>query len=62
MTVAALLALTCFMEWHTTQYTGADPAITAMDLAFNLAVQVVAILTMRSIGLLYRHYGCYFNW
>ena len=62
MTVAALLALTCFMEWHTIQYTGADPATMAVHLALNLAVQVVAILTMRSIGLLYRHYACYFKW
>ncbi len=50
------------MEWHTIQYTGADPATMAVHLALNLAVQVVAILTMRSIGLLYRHYACYFKW
>ncbi len=59
---AALLALACFMEWHTIQYTGADSATTIMDLAFNLALQVVAIVAMRSIGLFYRHYGCHFKW
>jgi hypothetical protein len=62
MTVAALLGLTCFLEWHTVQDIGADTLTTAMHLALNLAVQVLAILTMRSIGLLYRHYSCYFKW
>jgi hypothetical protein len=31
------------------------------NLAVNLAVQVVAIIAMRSIGLFYRHYDCYFS-
>ncbi len=59
---ATLLALTCCMAFLAPQYAGEDLTTTAMYLAFNLAVQVVAILTMRSIGLLYRHYGCYFKW
>lgn len=60
---AALMALTCFMAFHATPYdVDADLAATAARLAFNLAVQVVAIVTMRSIGLLYRHYSCYFKW
>ena len=58
----ALLAATCLVEMHTTQYTGADVAVTAQYLVINLLVQVLAIIAMRSIGLLYRHYGCYFRW
>lgn len=62
LTAAALLTATCFVEMHTTQYAGAKPIVTAAHLALNLLVQVLAIITMRSIGLLYRHYGCYFKW
>jgi predicted RNA-binding Zn-ribbon protein involved in translation (DUF1610 family) len=62
LTVVLLLVATCFVEMHTTQYTGASEVITAKHLASNLLVQVLAILSMRSIGLLYRHYGCYFKW
>jgi hypothetical protein len=62
LTVVLLLIATCFVEMHTTQYTGEDTAVTAKHLAVNLLVQVLAILSMRSIGLLYRHYGGYFKW
>jgi len=59
---ALLLTAACFIEMRTTQYTGAPPLTTALHLALNLALQVVAILTMRAIGLFYRHYACYFKW
>jgi DNA-directed RNA polymerase subunit RPC12/RpoP len=73
LTVVLLLLATCFLEMHTTQYTGHDPmatarhltvstTLTARHLAVNLLVQVLALVSMRSIGLLYRHYGCYFKW
>jgi len=62
LTAGALLTATCFIEMHTTQYAGAGLTITAAHLAVNLMVQVLAIITMRSIGLLYHHYGCYFKW
>jgi len=62
LTTVALLAAACIMEMHTTQSTGAEPKIAATHLAMNLLVQVVAIIAMRSIGLFYRHYGCYFKW
>jgi hypothetical protein len=58
----ALLTTACVLEMHTTQHTGAAPAITAKHLALNLLVQVVAIVAMRSIGLFYRHYACHFKW
>jgi DNA-directed RNA polymerase subunit RPC12/RpoP len=60
--MVALLAGTCLLAWHATQYTGADPATIAKDLALNLAVQLAAIFAMRSIGLFYRHYACHFKW
>jgi len=62
LVTVALLAGACIMEMHTTQSTGAEPKVAAAHLAMNLLVQVVAIIAMRSIGLLYRHYGCYFKW
>jgi len=57
-----LLAAACVIEAHTNQHTFAGPLRTAADLALNLAVQVVAIIAMRSIGLFYRHYACHFKW
>jgi hypothetical protein len=71
LTVVLLLVATCWLEMHTTQYTGENPTImaphlsrtaAAQCLSVNLLVQVLAILSMRSIGLLYRHYGCHFKW
>jgi len=60
--VVFLLAAFAIFEMHTTQYSGAGLAATAKDLALNLAVQVVAIIAMRSIGLFYRHYYCHLLW
>ena len=34
----------------------------AGKLTFNLTVQTVAIIAMRSIGLFYRHYNCHLKW
>ena len=34
----------------------------AGKLTLNLIVQLFAIFAMRSIGLFYRHYACYFKW
>lgn len=62
LTCALLLIAASIIGFHTTQYTGAPPLTTALHLALNLGLQVVAILTMRAIGLFYRHYACYFKW
>jgi len=35
---------------------------TVFDLGLNLAVQAIAVIAMRSIGLFYRHYNCYSAW
>lgn len=36
--------------------------INALYLTANIAVQLIAIFTMRSIALFYRHYNCYMKW
>ena len=58
----SLLAGAVLLELHTTQNTGEDTLTLTRDLGLNLAVQLVAIFAMRAIGLLYRHYACYFKW
>jgi len=61
--VVTLLAAACLIENHTKQFSASEPVSRiACDLAVNLAEQVVAIIAMRSIGLFYRHYGCYFGY
>ncbi len=62
LVVVFLLAAFAILEMHTAQYSDAGLATTAKNLALNLAVQVVAIIAMRSIGLFYRHYSCHFLW
>jgi len=62
LTVVLLLAATCFAEMHTAQEVGKTTMETTKNLGGNLLVQVLALLSMRAIGLLYRHYGCYFKW
>ena len=57
-----LLIIAAFLETRTTQYIHASLPKTAFDLMLNLAVQFVAILAMRSIGLFHRHYSCNFKW
>ena len=61
LVVVGLLAATCFIEINTRQYESLSILNTAGNLAVNLAVQVIAITAMRSIGLFYRHYACYFS-
>jgi hypothetical protein len=62
LTVVALLIAASLLETRTKQFE--DPAftITAANLALNLAVQLIAIIAMRSIGLFFRHYSCYLKW
>jgi hypothetical protein len=57
-----LLVAAALLEMRTTQYTGAGLLMTAGHLAMNLAVQIIAIFAMRSIGLFCRHYNCYLAW
>lgn len=63
VTCVALLAAAFFLYTQAPQHTGEGVTVmTALHVALNLLVQVVAIFAMRSIGLFYRHYSCYFKW
>ena len=62
LVVAGLLIAAGMLEMQAQQYTGQDVPTAAGHLLLNLAAQVVVIIAMRSIGLFYRHYSCYFPW
>jgi len=62
LTVVALLVAASLLQTRTRQFEDPAFAITAANLALNLAVQLIAIIAMRSIGLFYRHYSCRFRW
>jgi len=36
--------------------------VVLMNLLAVLAIQILAVFTMRATGLFYRHFGCYFKW
>jgi len=62
LTVVALLVAASLLQTRTRQLEDPAFAITAANLALNLAVQIIAVIAMRSIGLFYRHYSCYLKW
>lgn len=57
--LVALLVATYLLDIHTKQFDHSGWLITIGRLLGNLAVQILVIITMRAIGLFYRHYGCY---
>jgi hypothetical protein len=62
MVTAALLVAAAVLETQTGSFVGDNLPVEVGHFALNLAVQVIAIIAMRSIGLFYRHYSCYFRW
>ncbi len=60
--MSMLLGAAGVLQTQTNQYTGQGLARSTVDLSLNLAVQVIAIIAMRSIGLFHRHYACYLPW
>jgi hypothetical protein len=63
--VAGLFLLAWELQLRTIGYgrlIGSDNLVIGLHLLANLAVQMLAIIAMRSIGLFYRHYSCYFSW
>ncbi len=63
--VVVLFILTWWLQLQSLEYvdvSGAGKFFVFMHLAANIAVQVLALVTMRSIGLFYRHYCCHFPW
>lgn len=60
-----LLVIVVMVESNTMQFAGVENETflsAAGKLILNLLVQLLAIFSMRSIGLFYRHYACYFKW
>ena len=59
------MSLTVFIKRHTGSFDinniGSYAQISG-EIALNLLVQVLAIVTMRGIGLFYRHFCCYLKW
>ena len=65
LVTVVLLVIAVVIELNTRQFAGVEEETffsTAGKLAVNLAVQLFAVIAMRSIGLFYRHYTCYFRW
>ncbi len=65
LVTVVLLIIAVVIELNTSQFAGVEEETflsAAGKLTVNLAVQLFAIITMRSIGLFYRHYTCYFKW
>lgn len=65
LAVAALLITIGLLEMHTKQFvpSAKDSFLSIVaNLFLNLIIQVIAIITMRAIGLFYRHYTCYLPW
>ena len=65
LVVTAILILAGFIETKTKPcyFTGRTTYLLNMaNLALNLIVQILAIIAMRAIGLLHRHYSCYMKY
>jgi len=63
--IAGLFMLAWELQLRTIGYgrlIGSGNLVIGLHLLANLAVQMLAIIAMRSIGLFYRHYSCYFPW
>lgn len=63
LVTAALLGGAAVLQIFAGQYSARlSAAAAAGHLVLNLAVQIIALVAMRSIGLFFRHYGCLLPW
>jgi hypothetical protein len=65
LATTALFLLAVILQWLTVNYSllqGKSRIVVVLHFAANIAVQAIAIAAMRTIGLFYRHYGCYLAW
>ena len=62
LVTALLLGAAVVLQMLASQYSGQSAAVAAGHLLLNLAVQVIAMVAMRSIGLFFRHYSCLLPW
>ncbi len=67
LTCVAMVMLVWFLQMK--MYNAGDPAladasglIKSMYLSFHLAIQILTLVAMRSLGLYYKHHQCYFKW
>ena len=63
--LAGLFVLTWQLQYISLNYgdiIGRPNAVILLHLLAVLAIQVLAIFTMRATGLFYRHFVCYFRW
>jgi hypothetical protein len=62
LVTAMLLGAAAVLQLLANQYSGQSFAVAAGHLLLNLAVQAIALIAMRSIGLFFRHYSCLLPW
>jgi hypothetical protein len=63
LVTAVLLGAAVVVQIYAKQYSGQfSAAAIGGYLLLNLAVQVIALIAMRSIGLFFRHYSCLLPW
>jgi hypothetical protein len=62
MVTVLFLATAVLVQRQTSQYIGQRTVVAAGYLLMNFAVQIVLLITMRSIGLFHRHYSCHLPW
>jgi len=63
LVTAVLLGSAAVLQMFAKQYSNQfSTAATAGYLSLNLAVQLISLLAMRSIGLFFRHYSCLLPW
>lgn len=65
LVVVGLFVLAWQLQLWTVEYgqlLGRSKIVIGLHLLANIAVQALALVSMRSIGLFYQHYSCYFPW
>ena len=62
LVTAVLLGAAAVLQMHANQYSDQSPDAAIGHLLLNLAVQVIILVAMRSIGLFFRHYSCLLPW
>jgi hypothetical protein len=62
LVTAMPLGAAVVLQMYAKQYSGQSFAVATGYLLLNLAVQVIALVAMRSIGLFFRHYSCLLPW
>ena len=62
LVTAVLLGAAAVLQMYASQYSGQSPAVATGHLLLNMAVQIVVLIAIRSIGLFFRHYSCLLPW